>query len=530
MSLYKIIKSKNMTNAIVIQIIEGFFRIPVNIIISNMISNIISCAIHDSIGDIVGNVFFTFIIIFIQWALLLYLENKRKENLSFANNKCKITIFNHIFTSSFSDIYKIKYGDLNENLRKDLTHVFKLYVEYIPSLIINIVTVISYLVYIGIGDIRLSLIILIFAAIQIISPIVVSKFMTKNYADARHAEASILNHIISIYDGLMEFKIYNIENIFLNKLKLLHKDFLNIGKRSEKTYANEKIMHSFIYQLLTYGMYTVTGLMILGTYTTLNIGIRAIALSDKIFTGAGNVFNIIPQIAISKLAQNRIHELVNDQKYEFIKIENNILLNSISVSVENKVVLDKINFEVNKDDFIIIEGENGTGKSTLIKILLGAINFYEGKIVIDNKHSIMPNAKFDIIDNYFYIPQDDLLLDINTDHLIMVLTDKKYKLCIERILSMGLHYDKIKQQQFSCLSAGERKKILISVAFVQVDKFIVMDEPTNFLDKIGKESLKKFIIKQNKRIILVTHEKTLFEGLGKHYIIKGGKLNEKEHI
>ena len=176
-----------------------------------------------------------------------------------------------------------------------------------------------------------------------------------------------------------------------------------------------------------------------------------------------------------------------------------ITLNNISLSHNEKNILDDVSFKLHPGEFITLIGPNGAGKSSLIKILLGVIKQDSGEII----HS--DNLKFGYTPQSFtanpYIPIsviDFLTLNQKFDREF---TRQTCELTgIEDLLKMPLKN----------LSGGELQKVLLTRALLNKPNVLILDEPAQNLDVDGQMQLYKLIQdihqKQNCAVLMVSHD------------------------
>lgn len=171
---------------------------------------------------------------------------------------------------------------------------------------------------------------------------------------------------------------------------------------------------------------------------------------------------------------------------------------NISKTYMERKVLDDVSFFLNEGDKVGIIGINGTGKSTLLKILAGAEESDRGDIVRTNGIRIS------------YLPQipefDDhgSVLEQVLSHLPDDLKESKEYEAKSILDKLDLSdYDR----DISTLSGGEKRRAGIAAALIQPSDVLLLDEPTNHIDNETAQMLEEFLLKYRGAIVMVTHDR-----------------------
>lgn len=170
--------------------------------------------------------------------------------------------------------------------------------------------------------------------------------------------------------------------------------------------------------------------------------------------------------------------------------------------------LNNINLEINEGEFVAIIGENGSGKSSLIKCILGLNKIQSGKITVTERIGYLPQITE--IQNNFPASIEEIVLSgtiPNNVRKIFYTKEDKEK-AKEVMIKLNL-YD-IRKKCFYELSGGQRQRVLIARALCSTDKILLMDEPVNGLDPKIMSSIYEMLYNLNKEegitIIMVSHD------------------------
>lgn len=164
-----------------------------------------------------------------------------------------------------------------------------------------------------------------------------------------------------------------------------------------------------------------------------------------------------------------------------------------------KKIVDEVSFSIEENDKVALIGINGTGKSTLLKILAKQ-ETYQGEII----------QKKDI--TISYLPQNPDFNENNTviEQVYDIIDQSKvneYEIkAMLNKLGITNHQQLIKQ-----LSGGQQKRVALAITLLKPCDLLILDEPTNHLDNEMIEYLEKYLIKFNKAIFMVTHDRYFLE-------------------
>lgn len=190
---------------------------------------------------------------------------------------------------------------------------------------------------------------------------------------------------------------------------------------------------------------------------------------------------------------------------------------NISKNYGDKKVLKNVDLLVDRDSKIAFVGQNGQGKSTLAKIIVGEIE-YGGKLTLGHNVQI----------GYFAQNQADYLDGSKTvlDTMIDAANEKNRSRVRDILGSFLFRGDEV-EKFVRVLSGGERNRLALAKLLLQPFNVLVMDEPTNHLDIKSKNVLKDALKSFEGTLILVSHDRDFLQGLtNKVYEFKDHKIKE----
>ena len=201
-------------------------------------------------------------------------------------------------------------------------------------------------------------------------------------------------------------------------------------------------------------------------------------------------------------------------------MKNKVLeVKDLSFSYPDKSILHRLSFDVDAGDFMCIVGTNGTGKSTLLKLILNQLSPLEGEIKLLGTNS----EKYKDFASIAYVSQK--ATNINRD----------FPATVEEVVSLGLYSKKglfkrntkedkkiidsalervgmldYKHRQIGYLSGGQQQRVFIAKALISDTRIIFLDEPTTGIDIRAVDSICCLLGDLNKNsgitIVMVTHD------------------------
>jgi ATP-binding cassette, subfamily F, member 3 len=190
----------------------------------------------------------------------------------------------------------------------------------------------------------------------------------------------------------------------------------------------------------------------------------------------------------------------------------------LSKSFEQKKVLENIDFLIARGEKIAIVGQNGQGKSTLIKIIVDELQATAGTITLGHMVRI----------GYFGQTHAD---DLDKEKTIFETIDEvavgEVRTRVRNILGSFLFKGDDITKKVKVLSGGEKTRLALAKLLLEPYNFLILDEPTNHLDILSKDLLKKALQTFEGTLLLVSHDRDFLRGITEKVIeLKGGKLKE----
>ena len=227
-----------------------------------------------------------------------------------------------------------------------------------------------------------------------------------------------------------------------------------------------------------------------------------------------NVGSLIRSYPIVKDEIERMEILYIDEENNTGESVNNMSVieaTDISFSFDDKKIFNNISFSIEKGEKVAIVGANGSGKSTVLKLLCGLLKEYEGSIKINGKElNCISVDKWR--DCFTFVTQDPYLFEGNVIENIGIGNSFADEAALDNVLErLGITYLADRDVLFNdkTLSGGEKQRISIARALLKGTDLIIFDEPSNNLDMNTIEWISKFIETCSETVIYISHDNDL---------------------
>ncbi|MBI9095753.1 MAG: DUF1893 domain-containing protein [Sphaerochaeta sp.] len=229
----------------------------------------------------------------------------------------------------------------------------------------------------------------------------------------------------------------------------------------------------------------------------------------------------------------------SDEMYRLLRMRAKLVrgvsveLQDVSFGYNEGLLFSGLSVLISEGERLLIQGDNGKGKTTLLKMLMGRLEPTSGKVLIDG---LPPSQIKNRTIGYIKQQQTEQQFPVSVREVVSMATDSK--LSKERQkweIDTALRRVGIQQLQgrnFYTLSGGERQKVALARCLCQKARLLLLDEPTSFLDATSRkalvETIRALTVNEMPTIIVVTHDKQLEQDLGWPTLFLGGKKKGKK--
>jgi ABC-type multidrug transport system fused ATPase/permease subunit len=243
------------------------------------------------------------------------------------------------------------------------------------------------------------------------------------------------------------------------------------------------------------------------TWSILSLYAKAIDSAWNLGSVTGQMYDA--QIYINNISKNNKSLKTNTKKFN----TGDIIVQNVYHKYENDFVLENVSLKIKKGDKVAFIGQIGSGKSTLVKLIMGYQPLIVGTIQIGNVN-VNEISNNDLRKEIFYIPQKPKLFNRTLyENIIYGLDKPPSKQQVIDILntfkiSFDLDLDSSVGIEGNSISGGQRQMVWLIRSLLRPCSVLILDEPTSALDHINKKLVNSIIkkISVGKTVIIVSHD------------------------
>ncbi len=468
-----------------------------------------------------------FIIIFFFTILLfkIIMNYIKTYYLNYLNKNLDTELFTmfleHIFKLPLKFIQNRSTGEIVTRI-DELSDTKNLFSEIFSTFILNMILIIGAVISLFLINSKLFLLLCLIIIIYLIVGIIFSKGIYQKIKETIDATTDFNTTLIENVDMNYSIKNLNLVKEFIyrieNKLILMLKSnfsFISILNIIE-------LIKNFIYEI---GLFVITTL---GIYLIWEGELEILSLVTfnsiilYLFNPAKELVDLIPKYnylkaSFSKLSEFLATEIEHDQGGLNKLRDNDIEIKDLTYTYDlyNKII-NKVNFNVESNDKVLLSGPSGSGKSTICKLIYRSLGTYSGNIELNNTSECDYSLKA-IRENILYVGQNEKLFTGTIRENIIcyreVLDEEFTKVCkicqLEEIVNKRPNrYNTVINASLNNLSGGEKQRIILARALLKKAKIMILDEALSEVSvKLEREILEDiFQYFKNSTLIYVTHK------------------------
>lgn len=462
-----------------------------------------------------------YLIVRFPWrALCSYVARSLEKDL-------KEKIFEQLMKIRMVDLQNIKNGELMSYLTKDVGEIrsvfYRLMAFGVRVIAIVIITIPEMIIT---SNLKLTIVTLCPIVVTIYFVVKIKAYVEKSFQKSQRFFTGLSEYVQESTDGIRTIKVYTGES---NQIKKFTKKNKALMKANNAVDVHSTLLSTCINVGfgLCYGISIIYGAKLISDGT--------ISIGDFVtFNGYIGLFynpvtwlpSIISRLKRSQISYQRLDKVLKLERENLNlkssekqqEISGDIVIKDLNFNYPDNIenVLHNINLTIKKGETLGIIGTIGSGKTTLMNLLLKLYLVKDGKIFIDGKdiNQIPTEA---LRENICYITQDNFLFSTTIKENIRLFKENyeeddirestKQSMLKDEIENLRNGIDTIIGERGVDLSGGQKQRVVISRAFLQNSNFVIFDDTFSALDNKTEEKLLENVRKstKNKTCIIISN-------------------------
>ena len=454
-------------------------------------------------------------------------------------------IFNKLQHIDLMQLQQFYVGDIMSRLNNDINIISSVIGMFFFQIINLFLTFFFSLIVLFLLNWKLALITLAVTPLLFIGNYFLDKPVSKESYRQQVIYGEYSSYLNENLHSQLEVKTFKLEDIMKQRYSIILDKLFNSSLRLTFLSSTYSLTNNTITSLIQLTILGVGGYFIIENQFTLGALMAFIPLFAQVLSPIEELSGSIQSFFQASGPMDRVEELLllqtnikDKEDSQKINFNTNIFFKDVSFSYDNITVLNNISFEIKRGEKVAFVGKSGSGKSTILKLILNLIQRDSGEILIDGlsidkiKLSSLRNNIGTVFQDT-YIFSDTILNNItlwdstiNKKRLEKVLSQAQLTSFIE---SLDNGYETLLGEGGQNLSGGQRQRIGIARAIRKEAPILLLDEVTSALDAHTEAEINhlfKSIYKEH-TLIIATHKLNSLVNIDKIFFLKDGKITEQ---
>lgn len=528
----------NLILSIILTVINSIFEVIIAFVLMRII-NLISKGDKQEIFQ-----FIIFCAIYMASYLIISFASRTFKHRFYYSGlyNYKKYVFTEVMGKNINVFDKNETSKYISALTNDLNSIETNYLESILSCIRYITLLVAGVFSMIYLNVILFLSVLAASLLPVLVTVIFGNRIQKYEENVSNRNADFMACLKDMFGGFAVIKSFKAEDA-VSKVFEQKNESLEVTKKKRRDVLSTMEILSTITGIMTIlVVFTVGSLLSVQGIITSGVIIAFIQLLNNVLGPIEQIPTLIGKMRGAQALMSKLEKLTEQQDFDNGKLQvdalkKKIRFQNVSFSYEeNNNILKNFDFSIEKGKSYAIVGSSGSGKTTMLHLLLGYYNDYQGKIFVDDcELKDIDNQSlyslFSIIQQEVFIFNDTIINnvtmfnDFKTEHVLEALEAAGLKQLIDE---RGTDY--LCGENGNNLSGGERQRISIARCILKKTSVLLMDEATAALDSITAQKVEEEILGLGDIAkVIVTHKmnETLLSRFDEIILIKNGKVSER---
>lgn len=443
--------------------------------------------------------------------------------------------------SSFIDTHKT--GDLVSRITSDIDIASDGLLLGFSQLFTAIITVLGTLVLLFSINWALALAVVVLTPLSLFVASFIAKRTHRTFQSQAEERGNLTDYVEQSLNNAEEIKSYNHEEVSQKEMEEINNRYADASMKatffSSITNPSTRFVNNVVYAIVA-----LLG-AVLAIRGNITVGLLSVCLSyaTQYTKPFNDISQVITELENAFVCFARVFELIDEKKdtddgvEHFDTVGSGIRFDNLSFSYDkSRKLLEDISIDVKKGSTVAIVGPTGSGKTTIINLLMRFYDPDKGRILIDGK-DISSFTKKSLRDNIALVLQDTFILKASVkDNILMgrkysdeeVFSAAKKSQADSFISRLSSSYDTMLSNEDTSLSEGERQMIAITRVMLSDAPVLILDEATSSIDtrteKIIQTSFDR--LKEGRTSFIVAHRLSTIVNADLVLVLKDGNIIE----
>ena len=343
--------------------------------------------------------------------------------------------------------------------------------------------------------------------------------------------------------GFMELVVFRTNKKYDTEIQITKDGIKNITDAKTKI----KLVHEMFFSIFSL-IVNVLKVLVLGyavIHSNLTVGaiVTVLSLLGKAYEPIA-IFNVeYVDYKLNKVTVKRYLSLLDEKDDEALlegkrtsSLRGDLLLENVSFSYGNRDVIENLNLKIPQSSSVALVGQTGSGKSTIIKMIMGLLKYEKGHVKIGQSElkDLDLNSYYDHVS---YVSQEAPIFDgtLRENLVFDKQVDDEKIIEVLRLVHLEKFYEKLELgldtelgEKGVKMSGGERQRVALARLFFEDSSIVILDEATSAMDNLTEKAVMKNILERlhDKTLIIIAHRLETIKDVDEIYCLNDGKIVE----
>ncbi len=407
-----------------------------------------------------------------------------------------------------------------------------------------VVAVLGILIMMASINFALTLITLVILPLSIVISGIIMKKTEHHFSSRQDSLAKVNSEVSEILTGHNVIKAFGREDKIVDEFsKICDDEAIHVKKSQFLAGIMEPIMAfisniSYIVIAIIGGVNVIKGKMSVGE-------IQSFITYTKNFTSPiGDLASILGEVGRMVAASERIFAFLDEEEevqgecIDSIHVDGDVVFKNVSFGYDpNNKIIDDFSVNVSKGMKVAIVGETGSGKTTLVKLLMRFYDVDDGEILVDGVN-VNKFSREDLRRNFGMVLQDTWLFsgsikenlrygNVNASDSDIIEASKK-ALSHDFVMNLSLGYDTVLNEELTNLSGGQKQLLTIARAILRDPKILILDEATSSVDTRTEGLISKAMdnLMKGRTSFIIAHRLSTIKNADMILVLDNGRIVE----